>query len=126
MFIKRLAAIGAATVALAGVGAGVASAGPVSATGETYRWCAQDWSGHWHICLVQETDPDGSQWYYAHGWNDVHQYIIVDLLDGDWNWLDTASAPATDAWAATRRYQQGRHACIYDAIHRVEFVCAPE
>jgi len=59
MSLKRLVAIGAATVALAGVG--VATAGPASATVETNRWCASDWSGDWTVCVVEQTDQDGSR-----------------------------------------------------------------
>ncbi len=119
MLIKRLVAIGAATVALAGVG--VAAAGPASATVETGRWCQHDWSGDWTVCTVEQTDPDGSRWYYGHGWNTVNQYIIVNLYDGSGNYLDTGDGYG---WAATPRYQRGFVACIYDAIRGISFVCA--
>ncbi len=119
MFIKRLVAIGAATVALAG--AGVVSAGPASATVETNRWCNPDVSMDWWVCLVEQTDSDGSKWYYGHAWTDMDQEVIVDLYDKNMNrlWRDRSWG-----WAATARFQQGWTACIYDEIHDRRFVCA--
>jgi hypothetical protein len=119
MLIKRLAAIGAATLALAGVG--VAAAGPASATVETGRWCQQDWSLHWTVCVVQQTEPDGIKWYHGHGWNDLNQDIIVDLFAGDGTWLWRARGTG---WTATARTGAGWKACIYDEIHNWHFVCA--
>src|ERR1051325_11418655 len=124
MFIKRLVAVGAATLALAG--AGITAAGPASATVETGRSCRVDWSKHWTICLVEQTDPDGSKWYHAHGWNDLHQWIIVELFDAAWQFLDAGNSNSPEyhpGWAATHRFQDGWNACIYDASQMVEFLC---
>jgi hypothetical protein len=118
MFVKRLIAVAAAVCALATVGIGFTSA---TAAAETGRWCAPAWSRHWWVCLVQETDLGGGQWYHAHGWNDLNQYIIVQLTDRDDNLLDVKDGTG---WAATNRYREGRIACIYDPIHNSRITCS--